>query len=45
MAADTEDELLLKRKIEDELNEPLKDPVKESTVDYYLEKKDKVVTF
>ena len=42
MAADTENELLLIRQIEDELNEPLTDPVKESTVDYYLDKKDKV---
>ena len=39
MAADTEDELLLIRQIEDELNEPLTDPFNESAVDYYLRKK------
>ena len=42
MAADTEDELLLIRQIEDEFNEPLTDPVTESTVDYYHKKKDTV---
>ena len=39
MAAEV-DELI--KQIEDELNEPLTDPVKESTVEYYLDKKDKV---
>ena len=42
MAADIEDEILQIRQIEDELNEPLTDPVKKSTVDYYQKKKDKV---
>ena len=36
------DELLLQN-IEDELNQPITDPFKESTVDYYLKKKDKVM--
>ena len=31
------------RKIQDELNLPISDPIKESTVDYYLQNKDKVV--
>ena len=35
-----EDELIYR--IEDELGEPLTDPIKESTIDYYLENKDKV---
>ena len=39
MAADEED---LIRQIEDELKQPLTDPVKESTVDFYLKNKDKV---
>ena len=43
MAADTEDEDLI-RQIEDELNEPLTDPVKESTVEYYHKKKKRLVT-
>ena len=45
MAADTEDEILWIRQIEDELNEPLTGPVKESTVDYYHKKKDKVGSY
>ena len=36
MAADSDEEDL-KRKIEDELKQPLTDPVKESTVNYYLQ--------
>ena len=39
MTAEVEE---LIRQIEDELNEPLTDPVKESTFEYYLGKKDKV---
>ena len=30
------------RQIQDELNLPISDPIKESTVDYYLNNKDKV---
>ena len=43
MAADTDEEDLI-RQIEDELKQPLTDPVKESTVDYYFQNKDKVFT-
>ena len=35
-----EDELIYR--IEDELGQPLTDPIKESTVDYYLKNKDTV---
>ena len=30
------------RQIQDELNLPISDPIRESTVDYYLQNKDKV---
>ena len=33
------------RQIQDELNLPISDPIKESTVDYYLQNKDKVSLF
>ena len=33
------------RQIQDELNLPISDPIKESTVDYYLKNKDKVRLF
>ena len=38
-----EDKEELIENIEDELNQTITDPVKESTVDYYLKKKDQVV--
>ena len=38
-----EDEEKLIESIEDELNQKITDPIKESTVDYYLKKKDQVV--
>ena len=38
-----EDEEELIENIEDELNQPITDPIKESKVDYYLKKKDQVV--
>ena len=53
-SADDDEELKRKRKVEDEekeqyirqiqdeLNLPISDPIKESTVDYYLQNKDKV---
>ena len=43
--AAAEDEEKLNRKIQeiqDELRKPITDPVKESTVDYYMKNKDKV---
>ena len=39
--AKDEEELI--ESIEDELNQTITDPIKESTVDYYLKKKDQVV--
>ena len=36
-----EEELLIQN-IEDELNEPITDPIKESTKEYYVKSKDKV---
>ena len=41
MAAQEDEKELLIR-IQDELRKPLEDPIKESTVDYYLNNKDKV---
>ena len=41
-AASEEDEEELINKIEDELEQPLTDPIKQSSVDYYLNNKDKV---
>ena len=41
-AVDDEEEKLLISQIEDELLHPLTDPIKESTVDYYNQNKDKV---
>ena len=38
-----EDEEELIENIEDELNQPITDPIQESTVDYYLKKKDQVM--
>ena len=38
-----EDKLL--RDLQNALNKPITDPIKESTVDYYNEKKDKVYFF
>ena len=42
MAIDEEDEKELVTKIEDELWHPLADPIKESTLEYYQQNKDKV---
>ena len=41
--SDKEDEEELIESIEDELNQPITDPIKESKVDYYLKKKDQVI--
>ena len=38
----TENEQELLMRIQDELRKPLEDPIKESTVEYYLQNKDKV---
>ena len=43
MAADEEAMKELVTKIEDELWHPLTDPIKESTLEYYEQNKDKVV--
>ena len=45
MAADQEDENELVKKIEHELWYPLTDPIKESTLEYYQQNKDKVCSF
>ena len=34
-----------KEKLQDELNQPMTDSIKESTVDYYIQNKDKVSYF
>ena len=44
-AASEEDEEELISKIEDELDQKLTDPIKQSTVDYYLNNKDKVSSY
>ena len=46
LAKDQEDEMgELVRKVEDELCYPLTDPIKESTLEYYQQNKDKVGLF